>query len=68
MPLLETGSMPLPNGATLSWQPNGAGGRIYVSDEVGGGTVVWDTCLCDESTILAALNVEAMFSRQQCET
>lgn len=65
MPMLETGSMPLPNGHTLSWKPNEAGGRTYFSDEIGGGTVIWDTCLCEESTIQAALNVEAMFSRQR---
>lgn len=64
MPLLESSSMPLPNGCTLYWEPNKAGGRTYTSDEIGAGVIVWDTCLCEESTLQAALNVEAMFDRQ----
>ena len=63
--LNETGSIPLPNGCTLYWQPNGAGGRTYTSDEIGGGTIVWDTCLCNESTLLAAMHMEAIFHRQE---
>ena len=64
MPLLETGEMPLPNGNTLLWKPNEAGGRTYYSTEIGGGVMVWDTCLVEESTLQAALNVEAMLARQ----
>lgn len=64
MPLLETGEMPLPNGNTLMWKPNEAGGRTYYSTEIGGGVIVWDTCLCEVSTLQAALNVEAMFDRE----
>lgn len=45
----------LPNGCALYWKPNGAGGRIYYSDEVGGGAFVWDTCLIDLHTLLAAI-------------
>jgi hypothetical protein len=63
MPLLETGEMPLPNGNTLMWKPDGVGGREYWSTEIGGGVLVWDTALVEESTIQAALNVEAMFDR-----
>lgn len=46
---------PLPNGFTLFWKPNEAGGRTYFSDEIGGGVVVWDTCLVDRSTLLGAI-------------
>jgi len=45
----------LPNGAHLFRKPNEAGGYTYYTDEVGGGCMVWDTCLVSESTILAAI-------------
>jgi hypothetical protein len=48
----------LPNGCTLYVTDNGIGGRNYVSDEIGGGVPVWDTCLVDVSTLIAAINVE----------
>lgn len=49
----------LPNSCTLYWRENEAGGRTYYSDEVGGGVVVWDTALVNESTLLAAMVQEA---------
>ena len=49
----------LPNGCTLHWKDNGAGGRIYYSDESGGDIFVWDSCLVAESTLLCAMTVEA---------
>ena len=49
----------LPNGCHLYWEDNKVGGRIYSSDEVGGGVHVWDTCLVQDSTLLAALTQEA---------
>ena len=48
----------LPNGCTLYWEDNKVGGRTYYSDEVGGGVMVWDTALVDQSTLLAALTQE----------
>lgn len=51
----------LPNGCTLYWEDNGVGGRRYLSDEICGGVLVWDTCLVDESTILAAMTQENKF-------
>ncbi len=48
----------LPNGGHLYRERNGVGGWIYSSDEIGGGVVVWDTCLVAESTILAAIVCE----------
>lgn len=45
----------LPNGYTLYRKANGVGGHTYLSDEVGGGAFVWDTCLVDSSTLLAAI-------------
>ncbi len=54
----EDGSL-LPNGCHLYWEDNEVGGRRYDSDEVGGGINVWDTCLVQDSTLLAALTQEA---------
>lgn len=45
----------LPNTCSLYWEENGAGGRSYYSDEIGGGVLVWDTTLVDRGTLLAAL-------------
>lgn len=45
----------LPNGCTLYSRPNGVGGTVYYSDEVGGGVLVWDTSLVDDFTLLAAI-------------
>lgn len=44
-----------PGGYTLFREPNGAGGHRYWSDEVGGGVMVWDTCLVCSNTLLAAI-------------
>ena len=63
--MIREGSMPLPNGCTLYWKPNEAGGRTYISDEIGGGVVIWDTCLGDMSTLQAAINIELMFDREE---
>ena len=48
----------LPNGCHLFRKPNGAGGFTYYSDEVGGGVMVWDTYLINESTLLTAIVCE----------
>jgi hypothetical protein len=50
--------IPLPNGATLFVKDNEAGGRTYISDEVPCGVIVWDTCLVNESSLIAAMHVE----------
>lgn len=46
-------------GYKLYSEINHAGGRVYWSDHIGGGVVVWDTCLVEGSTLLAALFCEA---------
>jgi hypothetical protein len=48
----------LPNGAHLYRKSNTAGGHIYYSDECGVEAVVWDTCICTEATLLAAIVCE----------
>ena len=45
----------LPNGCMLFVEDNKAGGRTYFSDEISCGVMVWDTCLVDEVTLLAAI-------------
>jgi hypothetical protein len=45
----------LPNGCTLYKERNGVGGHRYWSDEVGGGVMIWDTCLVDPTTLLTAI-------------
>lgn len=62
---LERVEVPLPNGCSLYYKKNSVGGRTYWSDEIGGGVVVWDTCLVDESTILSAIVHEQMLSRHE---
>ena len=55
----------LPNNATLYRESNGVGGHRYWSDEIGGGVCVWDTCLTDESTLLAAIVEEQRRAREE---
>lgn len=55
---------PLPNGFTLYREPNEVGGYRYWSDEVGGGVMVWDTCLTASGTLLAAIVEEERRSRE----
>lgn len=49
------GTCQLPNGSTLYWSDEHGLGRRYLSDEVGGGVIVWITALVCESTLLAAM-------------
>lgn len=56
----------LPNGNLLYCASNGVGGHTYYSDEIGGGVMVWDTCLTDRSTLLAAIVAEE--ARVRAET
>lgn len=55
----------LPNGCALFWKKNQVGGRTYCSDEIGGGVVVWDTSLVDESTLLTAIVQEQTLRRKE---
>ena len=55
----------LPNGCMLFVEDNAAGGRTYYSDEIGGGVVVWDTCLVASSTLLAAIVAEDIASYKE---
>ena len=53
----------LPNGCSLYFKENEAGGRTYYSDEVGGGVPIWDTALVDMSTLLAVMTEDVTISR-----
>jgi hypothetical protein len=45
-------------GNTLYVEDNEVGGHRYWSDEVGGGVVVWDTCLVSDEMVRLALDAE----------
>lgn len=48
-----------PRGYALFRKPNEAGGHTYWSDEIGGGVMIWDTCLVSAETLRLALSIEA---------
>ena len=48
----------LPHGAHLFRERNTAGGWTYYSDENGCMSVIWDTCIANESTLLAVILCE----------
>lgn len=54
----EEGWYRMPSGYTLFWKRNEAGGRTYLSDEVGGGVFTWDTALVGRDTLAFAMAVE----------
>lgn len=56
----KKGEVRLPNGCTLYWNETEQG-REYISDEIGGGVVVWHTALVDAGSLLAAIVQEATF-------
>lgn len=39
-------------------EENGAGGHRYWSDSIGGGVIVWDTCLSSEEELMTAMKCE----------
>jgi hypothetical protein len=45
-------------GYTLFREENGVGGHTYISDEIGGGVIVWDTSLVDIETLFQAIKYE----------
>lgn len=55
-PLTEVATVK--DGCTLLMEVNEIGGRRYWSDEIGGGVMVWDTCLVGSITLETALKVE----------
>jgi hypothetical protein len=58
----EKGEVRLPNGCTLFWVTTEQG-RLYISDEVGGGVEVWHTALVEPSTLMAAMVQESAFQK-----
>ena len=45
----------LPNGCGLFIKENKIGGHTYYTDECGVESMIWDTCITDESTLLTAI-------------
>jgi hypothetical protein len=45
-------------GHTIYVTDNGVGGRRYLSDEIGGGVLVWDTALINEMTLFEVIHFE----------
>ena len=45
-------------GNTLFVEDNKVGGHTYWSNEVGGGVIVWDTCLVSREMLLLAIDEE----------
>ena len=50
-------------GYRLYREPNGAGGHRYWSDSIGGGVVIYDTCLASREELELALKIEGEFER-----
>jgi hypothetical protein len=50
---------------SLYRQPNDVGGYQYWSDEIGGGVLVWDTCLVDDRTLRETLRIEEQHGFEQ---
>lgn len=46
-------------GNVLYVEDNAAGGRTYWSDEIGGGVIVWDTCLVSKEMLELAIKMES---------
>lgn len=55
------------NGYVLYREPNGVGGHRYFSEEVGGGVVIWDTCLVSKESLLAAIEAEEKRLKKEAE-
>jgi hypothetical protein len=49
-------------------EPNGAGGHRYWSDAIGGGVIVWDTCLASREEIETAFRIEEEFIKHKSPT
>ena len=66
--LQDRGHVDLPMGYRLYWEPNGAGGRTYTSDEIPPGVTIMDTCLQKQETLQIAMAIEAMLRSKECST
>jgi len=52
-------------GYTIFVKDNKVGGRSYWSDEIGGGVLVWDTCLVDVETLELSIQKEKEFAASE---
>ena len=60
-PMIEVGVTS--RGSRLYRQQNGAGGHSYWSDSIGGGVIIYDTCLAAREELEMALRIEGEFER-----
>lgn len=59
-------SIEMPNGYCLFvYEDTLVGGRVYFSDEIGGGVEVWQTALVDRTTVSFALAHELWLSTKE---
>lgn len=62
------GTYHMPNGLWLYvYKNHQTGGRIYLSDEIGGGVFVWETALVSPQTLGYALRCEAELSKKDAQ-
>lgn len=45
-------------GNTIYVEPNEVGGRRYISDSIGGGAIIWDTCIASIEELECAIAFE----------
>ncbi len=59
----------LDNGCRLYWKTSPYhGGRVYYSDEIGGGVVIFDTGVVDIKTLLVAIEQEHLFREEETQS
>jgi hypothetical protein len=52
-------------GYNIYCEPNGCGGHRYVSDSIGSGVVIYDTCLASREEVELCLKLEADRAHQE---
>ena len=62
----EENCIDLPNGHVIYWKDNKAGGRTYISSEVGyDGYVIHDSAITNESSLLRVLENECKLNKEE---
>lgn len=50
-------------GYCLYRKVNEVGGHSYISDRIGGGSLIWDTCCADQDELLMAIALEQDYQK-----
>ena len=61
------GMLTMSSGYQLHWEPNGVGGRRFISDETPPGVLVWDTTLCSPQALYEALRIHQILEHKPLE-